>query len=298
MLLNPKTLEQLRIIINGDGTEDYRGGPALVTFFNELGFSEDYWKKSREEGFPSRWVYTDEKLKKINGTPELDKAIKNVFAVQNFIGRIDVLDTIILNFNQYLAFDKWSVIRNNDIITFKKIDKIIIENNKKKNTDITEEEFLKQTFTVNIDTLGLDYTMQIIIKERLNEIEQCVNSGAPLASILLIGSVMEGLLLSMASNYPKLYNQALAAPKDSEGKVRKLPDWTLNNFIDVSTEIGVLKHDVKKFSHVVRDFRNYIHPYSQMSSSFSPDKDTALICFQVLKAALNQMEFFKKNSIL
>lgn len=88
MLLNPKTLEQLRIIINGDGTDDYRSGSALVTFFNELGFSEDYWKKSREESFPSRWIYTDEKLKKINGTPELDKAIKNVFAVQNFIGRI------------------------------------------------------------------------------------------------------------------------------------------------------------------------------------------------------------------
>lgn len=296
MLLNPKTLEQLRIIINGDGTDDYRSGSALVTFFNELGFSEDYWKKSREEGFPSRWIYTDEKLKKINGTPELDKAIKNVFAVQNFIGRISILDNLISNFNQYLAFDKWSVIRNNDIITFKKIDTIIIENDDKQNIEINKDDFLKQNFTIDINALGLDYMMETIIKERLKEIEVCINNGASLAGVFLIGSVMEGLLLSMATKYPKLYNQATAAPKNSEGKVRKIPEWALNNFIDVSTEIGVLKQDVKKFSHVVRDFRNYIHPYSQMSSCFSPDKDTALICFQVLKATLNQMEKYLNSN--
>lgn len=296
MLLNPKTLEQLRIIINGDGTDDYRSGSALVTFFNELGFSEDYWKKSREESFPSRWIYTDEKLKKINGTPELDKAIKNVFAVQNFIGRISILDNLISNFNQYLAFDKWSVIRNNDIITFKKIDTIIIENDDKQNIEINKEDFLKQNFTIDINALGLDYMMETIIKERLKEIEVCINNGASLAGVFLIGSVMEGLLLSMATKYPKRYNQATAAPKNSEVKVRKIPEWALNNFIDVSTEIGVLKQDVKKFSHVVRDFRNYIHPYSQMSSCFSPDKDTALICFQVLKATLNQMEKYLNSN--
>lgn len=295
MLLGSKTLEQLRIIINGDGTDDYRSGSALVAFFNELGFSEDYWKKSREEGFPSRWIYTDEKLKRINGTPELDKAIKNVFAVQNFIGRIGILDDLISSFNQYLAFDKWSVIRDNDVIVFKKIDKVIIQNDSKESFEINQEDFLKQSFAIDVDALELDDIMGTIIKERLHEIEVCINNGVSLAGIFLIGSVMEGLLLTMATKYPKEYNQANAAPKDTEGKVKKMPDWTLNNFIDVSTEIGVLKQDVKKFSHVVRDFRNYIHPYSQRCSGFSPDKDTALICFQVLKATLNQMEKYLKH---
>jgi len=106
---------------------------------------------------------------------------------------------------------------------------------------------------------------------------------------------MEGLLLAIALMYPEQYNQAQAAPKDDSGKSRKFQDWTLSNFIDVSTEIGLLNLDVKKFSHGVRDFRNYIHPYQQMSSKFSPDSNTALICFQVLKAALNQIEIFKKN---
>ncbi|WP_294535684.1 hypothetical protein [uncultured Rhodoblastus sp.] len=51
-------------------------------------------------------------------------------------------------------------------------------------------------------------------------------------------------------------------------------------------EGGLLKRDVKKFSHGLRDFRNYIHPYEQMVSGFSPDEHTAKVCFKVLKAAL------------
>ena len=47
---------------------EYRSGSKLVGFFNKYGFSDSYGN-----GFPSRWMYTDEKLKAINGTSELDK---------------------------------------------------------------------------------------------------------------------------------------------------------------------------------------------------------------------------------
>lgn len=290
MRLSSKTLEELRIIINGDGTPDYRSGPKLVAFFNELGFNDRYG-----QGFPSRWLYTDDKLKQINGTPELDKCIKNTFAVVNFIGRIGDLDKLISYFNQYLVFDKWQVVRNNDEITFKRLDKVIVEP-EKTNVDIDESTFLKMTFDVEVKSLGLDQNVSEIIKARLAEVETCIRNEAPLASIFLIGSIMEGILLGIALTYPKQFNQARCAPKDTGStKVRKFPDWTLNNFIDVAAEIGILKHDVKKFSHVVRDFRNYIHPYSQMASQFSPDKQTALICFQVLKAAISQISEYKKK---
>ena len=41
-------------------------------------------------------------------------------------------------------------------------------------------------------------------------------------------------------------------------------DWKLTNFIDVSYELGLLDEDVK-VSHALRNFRNYIHPYEQVS---------------------------------
>lgn len=292
MHLNAKTLEQLRIIINGDNTSNYRSGPDLVAFFNELGFEDQY---QYGHGFPSRWQFTDNKLKIINGTPELDECIKNAFAVINYIERMDELDKLISHFNKYLAFDKWQVVRDNDEITFKKLDKLII-NTSKIAVDIDEDAFLKLTYDVDIESLDLAQNMTEVIKMRIAEVENCINNEAPLASIFLIGSIMEGILLGVALAYPCQFNQAQSSPKDPKtSKVKQFPDWTLNNFIDTAAEIGILKYDVKKFSHAVRDFRNYIHPYSQIQSQFSPDKQTALICFQVLKAAISQINDYRKN---
>lgn len=291
MQLSNKTLEKLRIIINGDGTPDYRSGPKLVEFFNELGFNDTYG-----QGFPSRWIYTDDKLKRINRTPELDKCIRNTFAVINFIGRIPELDDLIADFNQYLAFDKWKVIRENDVITFKRLDKVVIDSGVQPSANIKEEDFLKQTFDVNVDLLRLNIDVTEIIKMRLQEVESCIKSQAPLAAVILIGSILEGILLGTASAFPQLFNQVQCAPKEKDSvKNKKFQDWKLTNLIDAAAEVGILKQDVKKFSHVVRDFRNYIHPYQQLVSKFSPDKHTALICLQVLKAAIYQIGEYNKN---
>ena len=288
MQLSDKTLEKLREIINGDGTPDYRSGPKLVSFFNDLGFHDQYG-----QGFPSRWFYTDEKLKVINGTPELDKCIKKAFAVVEYIGRIDQLDAMITDFNQYLAFDKWVIIRDNDIITFKRRDRVIVEG-PKGIEETSEDAFLRQSFSVDVTQLGLDPDVNDIVILRLKEAETCVKNDAPLSSVIMIGSILEGILLGIASAYPRLFNQTQSAPKNEAGTVRRFPEWTLNNYIDAASEIGFLKQDVKRFSHVVRDFRNYIHPYSQMVSRFSPDKQTALICLQVLRAAIYQIGEYRK----
>ena len=110
---------------------------------------------------------------------------------------------------------------------------------------------------------------------------------SPLASIFMCGSVLEGLLLGMALANPQKFSQAAASPIDrNTGKVKQFQNWKLAELIDVSCELAYLGLDVKKFSHVLREFRNFIHPYQQMSQNFSPDKHTALICLQVLRAAI------------
>lgn len=125
-----------------------------------------------------------------------------------------------------------------------------------------------------------------ILEDRLREINSCLSSGSPFAAVILTGSILEGLLLGYALSQPQRFNQAIACPKDNSGKARSFQDWTLGHFIDVAYEAGLLKIDVKKFSHSLRDFRNYIHPYAQMTSGFRPDQHTAKICLQVLKAAI------------
>jgi len=149
---------------------------------------------------------------------------------------------------------------------------------------------------INLHTLPIDSVIIPFLEDRITEIKQSLLSNAPLAVIFLIGSTLEGLLLGVATKYPALYNRAQSSPKSKEtGKVRGFNEWTLNNFIDASYEVGFLHEDVKKFSQVLRDFRNYIHPYQQMSYNFRPDHHTAQISFQVLKAALHQIESNSKS---
>lgn len=280
MILTKKALEKLRDLIN-EQTE-YRSGPKLVQFFNCLGFDDSYG-----QGFPSRWMFTDEKLGKINGTPELDKCIKNVFAPINFVGRIQELDLLIDEFNKYTAFDKWKVVRNNAEITFKKLDKVEIEVESKNEP---ENDFLNREFlNVDVTGLGLEWPVSDVLQHRIKEIEKCFASDSPLAVILLAGSTLEGVFLGIATKYPRHFNMAKSSPKDNSGKVKQFHEWSLAAFIDVAKDLSLIQHDTHKFSHSLRDFRNYIHPFEQMSSGFKPREHTAKICLQVLKAAINEI---------
>ena len=167
-----------------------------------------------------------------------------------------------------------------------------------KSTDIQEkeDEFLKREFqNISIHKLNLDSVITETLNQRMEEIQKCLKSKSPLATIFLCGSTLEGILLGIASKNPKKFNSAKSSPKDkNSGKVLKFQDWTLSHFINVAKETGFLDEDVKKFSHALRGFRNYIHPYEQSAQRFNPNEHTAKICFQVLQATIHQIT--KKNS--
>jgi hypothetical protein len=151
----------------------------------------------------------------------------------------------------------------------------------------TIDDFLHHEFSIpNIQKLPIEALAVPIIEGRLSEARATMGAKAYLSTIFLCGSVLEAVLLGAAQKGPSRFNRASASPKAADGSVKRLHEWSLAQFIDVACEIGLLKPDVKKFSHGLRDFRNYIHPYEQMVSGFTPDEHTAKVCFQVLKAAL------------
>jgi len=150
-----------------------------------------------------------------------------------------------------------------------------------------ESDILQEDFSgVKVDDLKLEQQVVDILKARLTEAQACFGAQAYLSVVILCGSVLEALLLGCAQADPRSFNQATCAAMDANGSVKKFPDWSLAQFIDVATETGKLSQDVKKYGHALRDFRNYVHPYQQMATGFIPDQHTARISLQVLKAAI------------
>ena len=147
--------------------------------------------------------------------------------------------------------------------------------------------FLEKEFALpNVEKLPVDPQVAPIIEARLEEAQAAFAAEAYLSVIVLCGSVLEGVLLGAALIEPAKFNQSSSSARDKAGKVKGFSEWSLAQFIDTAHDIGLLDLDVKKFSHGLRDFRNYIHPYAQLSQHFTPDEHTARVCFQVLKAAL------------
>lgn len=165
------------------------------------------------------------------------------------------------------------------------VDRLQGKSNKSRPT--TDKEFLSKKVDIPaMQKLPIPPPVVEVIEERLREAGEVLEAGAHLSAIILYGSVLEAVLLGAALSKPKQFNQSRSSPKTKEGKVKQFHEWTLSQFIDVACDIGILEPDVKVFSHGLRNFRNYIHPYATISSNFTPDGHTASICFQVLKVAL------------
>lgn len=296
MILSQNTLACLREMINEKTVR--RSGPMLVAFFNQYGFRDVYGS-----GFPSRRAYTEEKLGLLNRTPELDKCIKEIFNPSGFIGRMDVLRACLDEFNEYLAFDGWKVdVKNTGVEIHKTAGPDIeakLKENKVPTSDVSESDFLRiEIEEIDISQIPIDEVLKPVLETRMTEMKSCFMAKAYLSVIFMAGSMLEGILLSVANQNPILFNQASSSPKDKDGKVRAFYDWRLKDLIGVAHEVGIIKKDVAKFSHVLRDFRNYIHPYQQLSERFAPDENTAKICMQVMKGALSQITNYKSVSNL
>lgn len=162
--------------------------------------------------------------------------------------------------------------------------------------DGSGKEFLEQDFgPLSLETIPSAGPLASTLQARYAEALRCHKADAPLAVIFHCGGILEGLLLGLANAYPKQFNQAQGSPKDRSGNVKAFHEWTLAQFIDVACQLGYLRLDVKKFSHAVRDFRNYIHPHEQMNSGFTPDKHTAEICLQILRATIASLSAERKR---
>ena len=103
--LSMRTIEHLAKLVTGDNAlAPYRGGPALVTFFNRHGSNEVYGP-----GFPSRWRFAQDQLVAHNGTPAILAILEDIFDPLHFDKELDV-HAAVADVNAYLQRDQLEVV--------------------------------------------------------------------------------------------------------------------------------------------------------------------------------------------
>jgi hypothetical protein len=112
------------------------------------------------------------------------------------------------------------------------------------------------------DRLDADKATCDHLKDQWIETQCCVEHGIPLAAIIMMGSLLEGVLWSRARNHPDkaVVFQSKRAPRDNSGKTKDLDHWGLESLIEVANELKWI-HSVEKVQGaLIRKYRNFAHP--------------------------------------
>jgi hypothetical protein len=137
-----------------------------------------------------------------------------------------------------------------------------------------------------------DPKMQAILSERWDECVACLNVNAPLASVVMMGGLLETLMLARfnrETDKTPIFS-ATTAPQDKKTKkTLQLKEWTLRHYLDVGHELCWISRSTKDVGEVVRDFRNYVHPYKQVSHNVTLDTNDARLFWEISKEISRQL---------
>lgn len=148
----------------------------------------------------------------------------------------------------------------------------------------------------NFSTLIKDDKMRGILLNRWAECTKCIQADAPLSSLVMMGGILEAILLARInshSNKSEIINSKSAPIDKKTSKVYPLQEWTLKNYIDVSHELSWITQSTKDIGEVLRDYRNYVHPYKEFSHGIIITTQDAELFWQITKSIINQLLIIK-----
>lgn len=141
MKISEKTIKYLGRALCGDkGGMPYKSGQELVNFFVEFGANDRY-----EEGFPSRWKYTEDKVREYNNTDTLRKIIEASLDPRDYLETVYEPKLAAELANEYLKFDGYELKEINGLYKITDANGILVEPKTVKglNHDFINEQITK-----------------------------------------------------------------------------------------------------------------------------------------------------------
>lgn len=194
MKISEHSISAVGSIITGDKKmSPYRTGSDLVNFFNQFGSEDTYG-----QGFPSRWMYAEEKLRVFNGKPIMKDIILAAVDPRHFIENNQDLENVIDYLNSLLEFDGYK-----------------IEPSGKK-WEIRDLNSLQ--ITLENPYSNSNHVTHTFLQEQIEKCEQKLAGGDFDGAITNARSLLEAVLISIESefdsnrseydgNLPKLYRR-------------------------------------------------------------------------------------------
>ena len=292
--LDEKTLEAIAELICGDSIVRYhREDKDLAGFFRRVGLEcpDPYyvdipWGLTAPEHRALRRQWTLERLKEYNLKPsEIGKVIVRLADPLEYPGNPELHQAIVSTLNQILRPEGLELYLEGVKPKMREIPPVV--------PTLTPVS-LEQVSLPDFKQLTDDEKLATILESRWKEVTVCIHNEAPLAAIILMGSILEGVLFAFVHKYPCQANKASAAPKDG-GKVKPFKEWTLNELINVAYECGWIQRDARDFTHTLREYRNLIHPQKQLPREEQLDVDTCRICLEVVRATINDLATYTRH---
>lgn len=279
--LDEQTLDALADMICGDDGPVYRKGWELPLFFRRAGLP-----CPEHDGQTRKW-WTLNRLREFNQIPQrMEGVILRLADPREYKGDAGIAETALTALNRILAVEGLA-------IELSGINPRLVE----RKPGVVHDA--KRTFIPleppDFADLTNDYSLGSILSNRWDEAQKCVDAKAFVAALIMMGSLLEGALLAVVHANPADSNRSTASPKDQNGKPKLFHDWTLSSLIDVAHECGWIQKDAKDFSHLLREYRNMVHPWHQRAMDMTPDKDTCSICWEVVRATINDLANSQKR---
>ena len=155
----------------------------------------------------------------------------------------------------------------------------------------TQRPIVSADTAPDFSPLIADQKMQAIITNRWAECGICISAGASLAATVMMGGLLEAILLGRVnreSNKSPIFS-CKSAPRDKTGKTKPLNEWALKNHIEVSHELGWITVSAKDVGAVLRDYRNYVHPYKEFSHGVKLEAADASLLWEITKNICRQV---------
>jgi hypothetical protein len=262
-VLDPRTIERLAEMVCDHGGPHERSTRALTRFLAGAG-----WDVEHPGGARVPWIVSEIEERN-EDRAAIESLLVRIIDPREYDGGIGEAESLVKPLNELLAADGIEVAHNGSRATVRTID----------DGDTTLDQLAAQLAGPEIRralrAIVRDPAMAEILIARLDEVELCRKAGAYLLAVIGTGSFVEGLLYDILRQ------------RDAETRQRDRP--TLDFLLNRARKVGWIEHDAYTFSGIVREYRNLVHPRSQLDMKFHPDGDTVLLCWQPVMAVINDL---------